>query len=66
MRYNTEEMKVLRLKHGYSFEYVAKNIGYTHKRAYHRIEKGEKGMSVGKLKRLADLYGVNMDNFIKR
>lgn len=64
VKYNIQKMEFLRKSKGYSFEYVAKSIGYSHKRAYHRIEKGQKGMSVSKLKKLADLYGVKMDIFL--
>ncbi|PEQ68052.1 transcriptional regulator [Bacillus cereus] len=64
VKYNIQEMESLRKARGYSFEYVAKSIGYSHKRAYHRVEKGQKGMSVSKLKKLADLYGVKMEIFV--
>ncbi|MEC2491534.1 helix-turn-helix transcriptional regulator [Bacillus cereus] len=35
------------------------------KRSYHNVEKGESGLSVEKLKKLSELYGVSISDLIK-
>ncbi|MED2439355.1 helix-turn-helix transcriptional regulator, partial [Bacillus thuringiensis] len=54
---NTQRIKSLRQKNGYSLEYVSKALGLKFKRSYHNVEKGESGLSVEKLKKLSELYG---------
>lgn len=62
---NTQRIKSLRQKNGYSLEYVSKALGLKFKRSYHNVEKGESGLSVEKLKKLSELYGVSISDLIK-
>ncbi|MGR5869543.1 helix-turn-helix domain-containing protein [Bacillus pacificus] len=61
---NTQRIKSLRQKNGYSLEYVSKALGLKFKRSYHNVEKGESGLSVEKLKKLSELYGVSISDLI--
>ncbi|MGU7366740.1 helix-turn-helix domain-containing protein [Bacillus cereus] len=62
---NTQRIKSLRQKNGYSLEYVSKALGLKFKRSYYNVEKGESGLSVEKLKKLSELYGVSISDLIK-
>ncbi|HFF3739430.1 TPA: helix-turn-helix domain-containing protein [Bacillus cereus] len=62
---NTQRIKSLRQKNGYSLEYVSKALGLKFKRSYHNVEKGESGLSVEKLKKLSELYDVSISDLIK-
>lgn len=62
---NTQRIKSLRQENGHSLEFVSKALGLRYKRSYHNVEKGETGLSVEKLKKLSELYGVSINDLIK-
>lgn len=62
---NTQRIKSLRQENGHSLEFVSKALGLRYKRSYHNVEKGESGLSVDKLKKLSELYGVSINDLIK-
>ncbi len=62
---NTHRIKSLRQENGHSLEFVSKALGLRYKRSYHNVEKGESGLSVEKLKKLSELYGVSINDLIK-
>ncbi|MDM5267566.1 helix-turn-helix domain-containing protein [Bacillus wiedmannii] len=62
---NTQRIKSLRQENGHSLEFVSKALGLRYKRSYHNVEKGDSGLSVEKLKKLSELYGVSINDLIK-
>lgn len=62
---NRQRIKSLRQENGHSLEFVSKALGLRYKRSYHNVEKGESGLSVEKLKKLSELYGVSINDLIK-
>ncbi|WP_422118061.1 helix-turn-helix domain-containing protein [Bacillus thuringiensis] len=62
---NTQRIKSLRQEKGHSLEFVSKALGLRYKRSYHNVEKGDSGLSVEKLKKLSELYGVSINDLIK-
>ncbi|MDZ5608449.1 helix-turn-helix transcriptional regulator [Bacillus pseudomycoides] len=62
---NTQRLKSLREENGHSLEFVSKVLGLKYKRSYHNVEKGESGLSIEKLKKLSEFYGVPIDELIK-
>ncbi|EEL70644.1 helix-turn-helix transcriptional regulator [Bacillus mycoides] len=64
IKLNKEKVKSLREQHGYSQNYVAKHIGYTHKGAYSLLESGDRQPSISKLGLLAKLYKVKVDDLL--
>ena len=57
-------LKYLRKKYGYSQDYIAEKLGY---KSFTTIQKWESGIaepSVAKLKILAEMFGVNMDQLL--
>ncbi|HDR6268871.1 MULTISPECIES: helix-turn-helix domain-containing protein [Bacillus cereus group] len=61
---NIEKVKTLREQHGYSQNFVAKHIGYTHKGAYSLLESGNRQPSISKLGLLAKLYEIKVDELL--
>ncbi len=60
--YLAENIRYLRIKKGYSQDFVAEKLGY---KSFTTIQKWESGISeppVKKLKELSDLLGVDMDD----
>lgn len=58
----SKNIRFLRLKKNYSQEYVAEKLGY---KSYTTIQKWESGVSepsVAKLRMLADIFGVDMND----
>ncbi|HFJ9455955.1 TPA: helix-turn-helix domain-containing protein [Bacillus cereus] len=62
---NIQRIKSLRQEKGHSLEFVSKALGLRYKRSYHNVEKGDSGLSVEKLKKLSELYGVSINDLIK-
>lgn len=63
---NTEEIKSLREENGHSLAFVANYIGLRYKRSYANVEKGERGLSIQKIQKLSELYGVPFERIIKK
>ena len=61
-----QNLKYLRLKHNYSQDEIAEKFGY---KSYTTVQKWEMGIaepSVEKLRELANLYNVNMNDLLTR
>ena len=62
----SKNLKYLRLKNGYSQEFIAERLGY---KTYTTIQKWESGVSeppISKLKELSDIYNVDMDTMYRK
>ena len=60
----SNNLRFLRKSHGYSQEFIAEKLGY---KSFTTVQKWESGVSepsVEKLKQLADLFDVTMDEFL--
>lgn len=60
----SNNLRFLRKSHGYSHEFIAEKLGY---KSFTTVQKWESGVSepsVEKLKQLADLFDVTMDEFL--
>jgi putative transcriptional regulator len=58
-------LKELRLKKGYTLEETAKLLGYKSKSGYWALENGKVELTISKVKKLSELYGVDMKNFFE-
>ena len=56
----------LRKKHNFTMDYIAKYLGFKDKSSYSLIEAGKINISVENLMKLSDLYGVTMDDLVRR
>lgn len=59
-------IRYLRKKHGMTQEDMANLLKYRGKQGYIRIESGKAGLSVENLAKLADFFGVTLDQMIKQ
>lgn len=59
-----KNLKYLRLKHGYSQDYIAEMFGYKSYTTIQKWESGESEPSVEKLRTIAKLYGVSMNSLL--
>lgn len=59
-------LRYLRTKHGMTQENMANLLGYRGKQGYGAIETGKSKASVDDLEKLADFFGVTMDQLIKQ
>lgn len=57
------KLKALREKKGYSIRYVGQRIGKTHATVSY-YEQGRNGADLSTLKKLCNLYGVDMLQFL--
>lgn len=64
MKVDTKKVKSLRLKHGFTQEYVAIEVGYSDKSAYCLLENGVRQPSVEKLGKLSKLFQVPVDDLL--
>ena len=53
-----ENIRVLRKKHKWSQEELARRVGYTHRSTIGKIENGEVDISQTKIQQFADVFGV--------
>lgn len=60
-----EELRALREKHGYSLEEVGIKIGKSRK-SIHAYEKGLVDISISNLKKMLDIYGIDVGKFLDR
>ena len=56
----------LRKKHNFTMDYIAKYLGFKDKSSYSLIEAGKINISVENLMKLSDLYGVTIDDLVRR
>ena len=61
-----KNLRYLRSKHDMTHEDIADLLGYRRKQRYVVIETGEASVSVEDLEKLADFFGVTMDQLIKQ
>lgn len=61
-----KNLRYLRSKHDMTHEDIADLLGYRRKQRYVAIETGEASVSVEDLEKLADFFGVTMDQLIKQ
>ena len=61
-----KNLRYLRTKHDMTHEDIADLLGYRRKQRYVAIETGEASVSVEDLEKLADFFGVTMDQLIKQ
>ena len=61
-----KNLHYLRVKHEMTQENMADLLGYRRKQRYIAIETGEISVSVEDLEKLADFFGVTMDQLIKQ
>lgn len=59
-------IKYLRKKHNMSQQEMAKILGYSGKQGYNAIEIGATDISVVNLVKLADFFGVTLDELVKQ
>ena len=61
-----KNLRYLRTKHDMTHEDIADLLGYRSKQRYVAIETGEASVSVEDLEKMADFFGVTMDQLIKQ
>ena len=66
MRINIGTLWQLRKEHGLTLLDVSQALGYKTPGAYWKIENGKQAPSLEQLKKLSDLYNVDMDIFFDR
>lgn len=59
-------LKFLRKSHGLTQEDMAKFLGYKGRQGYNEVENGKVKLNVDDLEKLADFFGVSMDQIIKQ
>ncbi len=59
-------IKFLRKKHGIKQKDMANLLGYRGKQGYNVVETGKAKVSVENLEKLADFFGVTLDELIKK
>lgn len=59
-----KNLKYLRLKHGYSQDYIAEIFGYKSYTTIQKWESGDAEPSVEKLRKLANLYNITMNELL--
>lgn len=59
-------IEYLRTKHGIALEDMAVLLGFKGKRALCAVEAGKMGLSIEKLEKLADFFGVTLDQLVKQ
>ncbi len=59
-------IRYLRKKHGMTQEDMANLLKYRGKQGYNVIENGKAGLSVENLVKLADFFGVTLDQLVKQ
>ncbi|WHY76106.1 helix-turn-helix transcriptional regulator [Neobacillus sp. WH10] len=58
----TLRLKELREKRGMTQTFLAKQLGYDYVSSYSMIEKGERKLDVFKAKKIADIFGVEIED----
>lgn len=58
-------LKYLREKHETTQENMANFLGYRGKQGYSMVETGKSGISIENLEKLADFFGVTLDQMVK-
>ena len=61
-----KNLRYLRTKHDMTHEDIADLLGYRRRQRYVAIETGEASVSVEDLEKMADFFGVTMDQLIKQ
>lgn len=56
----------LRRKHGMTQQQISELLGYSGKQGYNAVETGKSELSVDKLVKLADFFGVTIDQIVKQ
>lgn len=59
-------IKFLRKKNGFTQSEIAELLGYRGKQGYGAVETGNSGISVDNLIKLADYFGVTLDQLVKQ
>lgn len=59
-------IKFLRKKNGFTQSEMAELLGYRGKQGYGAVETGNSGISVDNLIKLADYFGVTLDQLVKQ
>lgn len=62
----SENLRYLRKKHGMTQEDMADLLGYKGKQGYNAIETGTAKTAVNDLEKLADFFGVTLDQMVKQ
>lgn len=57
-------LKRLRCENGYTLEEAAKLMGYKSKSGYWALEQGKVRLTVDKIEKLSNLYGVSKEIFL--
>ncbi|MDD3734956.1 MAG: DUF4065 domain-containing protein [Candidatus Pacebacteria bacterium] len=58
------KLKALREQYKFSQEYIADKLGLS-RQTYMQIEKGERELTISEAKRLASIFGLSLEDFIK-
>ena len=66
MQLNYKKLRELRLKKGLTQEEVARAIGYESNLGYHYIETGKRRITAERLARLAELFGVGIEDLFTK
>lgn len=61
----SENLRYLREKHNMTQEDMAGLLGYKGKHGYSMIENGKSGISIENLEKLADFFGVTLNQLVK-
>lgn len=62
----TVNLRYLRKKHKMTQDDMANLLGYRGKQGYSMIETGKSGISIENLEKLADFFGVTLDQMVKQ
>lgn len=58
-----KKIKILRVQNGFSQEYMARKLNMS-RPTYSQIEKGERELTISEIKKLADIFGIQIENLL--
>lgn len=59
-----EKIKKIRLSQGLTLDEVAKRLGYSNRSAFYKIENEDNGVTIDKLKNIANALGVTLEDLL--
>jgi len=64
MAFNTHHLRQLRSTKGFSQEQLARDIGVS-RPTYLQIENGQKDLTIGEARKLAEIFGMSLEDFLE-
>ncbi len=64
VKYLFRKIRALRENSGFSQEYMAGELGMS-RPTYTQIEKGERDVTITEVKKLADVFGISLNNLLE-